>query len=324
MQLISPELRFRPTMDAKYVEELPEGTEWAYEIKFDGYRIQPIKQRGEVRLYSRRGKDFTSRYPGVAEEILRLRLKEFVLDAEAVAVDENGNHVFNLLQRSGTNKAPVHLYIFDVLFFEGKDVTGLTLRKRRKILESRFGQQLEFVHLSPILQGEPAALLAAVEDQGFEGVMAKRWDSKYECGEEPGTWVKHKAQPTEDFYVGGYIPGSAGMDELVVGRREGKELLFMSCVRAGFVPRVKKQVLSAIKPLRSDVCPFTNLPERKGEHKMDAEKMARTIWLLPDILAEIAYNNVTPDGHLRHSKFLRLREPADLRPKSRSRAKQTL
>lgn len=111
------------------------------------------------------------------------------------------------------------------------------------------------------------------------------------------------------------------MDELVVGRREKGRLLYMSSVRAGFVPRTKRQVLAAVKSLRQEECPFSNLPEKRGEHKMDAEKMKKTVWLRPEILAEIAYNNVTLDGHLRHSKYLRLREEVDLRPKKTRRTK---
>lgn len=153
--------------------------------------------------------------------------------------------------------------------------------------------------------------------------MAKRADSTYAPGEETGEWVKHKVQPAEDFIVGGYVPGNNGIEELVVGRREGKKLLYMSSVRAGFVARTRKLVFAAVRELRQEECPFSNLPEKKGEHKMDAAKMAKTVWVRPEILAEVAYNNVTPDGHLRHATFLRLRDGDDLRSRPR-KARQAI
>lgn len=178
MQIMSPELRFLPFMESTHISLLPEGSEWSYEIKFDGYRCQAIKQRGEVRLFSRNGKDYTDRYPGVVADLLSLRAKEFVQDGEVVAVDGTGKHDFHLLQRAGTNKAPVHFYAFDVLWLEGQDTTKLPLRKRRTLLEANFTQKKYFFHLSPTLEADPAALLAAVEAQGFEGLMAKRLTSK--------------------------------------------------------------------------------------------------------------------------------------------------
>lgn len=298
-------------MDAAPVTQLPQGDEWIYEIKFDGYRIQAHKHGGDVTLYSRRGKDFTERYPDVVAGMSSLQTREFILDGEIVALDERGRHVFNLLQRSGRNKAPVHFYAFDILWLDGKSLTAKPLSRRREILESVVANGHEHIHLSPVLDAAAETLLGAVQAQGFEGIMAKRWDSIYASGDRPGSWQKHKVQPADDFVVGGYMPGSAGMDELIVGRRDGKRLHYMASVRAGFVPRTKRRVLDVIKPLRQERCPFDNLPEKRGEHKMDKEKMAKTVWTRPIVLAEIAFNNVTPDGHLRHARFVRLREDGD-------------
>jgi bifunctional non-homologous end joining protein LigD len=301
-------------MESLAVHKLPAPEGWWFEIKFDGYRCQGIKQLGETHVYSRNGNNFDRKFPGAVSALHGLHAREFILDGEVVALDDDGRCNFNLLQHAQAHQERIHFYAFDVLFLDGKDLTGLPLLKRRDILEREFPGRENF-HISPVFD-DPDALLAAVRSHGFEGVMAKNKSSKYECGERSGAWQKKKTQPSDDFVIGGYLPGANGFDELVVGRPAGKQLRFMSSVRAGFVPRIKKQVYAAIHDAEVHDCPFSNLPEERGQHKFDAEKMRKTVWLRPRRLAEIAFNNITPDGHLRHAKFIRLREKAD-RPKSR-------
>jgi bifunctional non-homologous end joining protein LigD len=143
--------------------------------------------------------------------------------------------------------------------------------------------------------------------------VAKKSDSIYQPGEAPGTWVKKKLQRSEDFIVGGFIPGAHGVDQLVVGVRKDGELHFVDSVKNGFVPTTRRKVQEAIEKLIVADCPFVNLPEKKRPHAMDREKMRTVKWVKPKVLAEIAFNEWTPSAHLRHSKFLRLREPRDLR-----------
>src|SRR5207248_1915705 len=128
MQKMPRELFFVEPMDCKSVESLPSGGEdWQYEIKFDGYRAIAIKQRGEVQLFSRRGKSFNSAYPKIVEALGELRAKSFILDGELIALDENGLHSFSLLQRRTANTA-LHFYVFDLLHLDAKDLTHLPLR----------------------------------------------------------------------------------------------------------------------------------------------------------------------------------------------------
>jgi DNA ligase D-like protein (predicted ligase) len=309
MEILSPDLKFRPFMESLAVHKLPPAEGWCFEIKFDGYRCQGIKQRGETHIFSRRGNIFDEKFPAVLEALSRLHAREFILDGEVVALDDHGRCNFNLLQHARRHPERIHFYAFDVLFLDGKDLAKLPFVKRRSILEREFPGSDHF-HISPVFD-DPDALLAAVRSHGFEGVMAKNKGSRYESGERSGAWQKKKTQPSDDFLIGGYLPGPNGFDELVVGRREGNRLRFMSSVRAGFVPRVKKQVFAAIHRAELRDCPFSNLPEKRGQHKFDEEKMRKAVWVRPRYLAEIAFNAVTPDGHLRHAKFLRLRETMD-------------
>jgi bifunctional non-homologous end joining protein LigD len=308
-------VQFRPPMECRPVAELPTGELWQYELKFDGYRAQAIKSEGEVHLFSRRGKAFDAIYPQVVAHLAAVRgVKQFVLDGELVAIDEEGRHSFELMQRIRSKPARVLFYLFDILHLDGKELVRQILSRRRAILEREFpDRQKSCIRLSPILKGSPRTILENVHQFGFEGVVAKRTDSFYVPGEEPGTWVKHKTQPSEDFLVGGYIPNGRAVGELLVGRMEEGKLLFVASVKNGFVPATRQQVFRAIANLKIQDCPFSNLPEKKGPHRMDQHKMQRVEWVKPQVVTEIAFNEVTSSGNLRHSKFLRLREDSDLR-----------
>jgi ATP-dependent DNA ligase len=149
-------------------------------------------------------------------------------------------------------------------------------------------------------------------------MVPKRLDSVYAPGKTSDSWQKKKTQRTADFLVGGYIPGRYGIEELVIGENRDGDFYFVESVKNGFVPATRQKVFDAIKGKEIEKTSFVNLPEKKGAHRMDREKMASVRWLRPRIVAEIAFNERTQAGHLRHSKFLRLRERADLRGKART------
>jgi DNA ligase D-like protein (predicted ligase) len=313
MQKMPAPLRFIRPMELLEVETIPKGELWQYELKLDGYRTIAIKQDGDVGLFSRNGKSFNSKFPSVVQALEGTRVKRFVLDGEIVALDERGRHSFELLQKIKTSKAHVRFYVFDLLHIDNDDLTKKILEKRRKRLESEFIGLPENIQLSPILSGAAGDVLAHVREFEFEGVVAKRLDSIYVPGQTSDKWQKQKTQRSDDFLVGGYIPGSHGVEQLVVGERRGRDLYFVESVKNGFVPSTRRKVFNAIKGKEVQKCPFVNLPERKGAYRMDREKMATVRWMQPRIVAEIAFNERTQSGHLRHSKFLRLRNPADVR-----------
>jgi len=147
-----------------------------------------------------------------------------------------------------------------------------------------------------------------VKEFGFEGIIAKRKDSFYESGNRTGAWVKYKVNQSQEFVIGGYTRGDP-FDALVVGCYQDDKLLFVSKVRAGFVPHLRRQVASRFKGLQIDTCPFANLPEgKRTQWALTKEQMKDCMWLRPELVAQIEFTEWTPDGHLRQTKFSGLRD----------------
>ena len=212
-----------------------------------------------------------------------------------------------------------YAYVFDLLHIDNDDLTKTILEKRRKRLETEFAALTNNIQLSPILVGEVRKVLAHVKEFEFEGVVAKRLDSIYLPGRTSDRWQKQKMQKSDDFLVGGYIPGRYGVEQLVVGEKRDSDFFFVDSVKNGFVASTRQKVFDAIKGKEIQKCPFVNLPEKKGAYRMDREKMATVRWTQPQIVVEIAFNERTNTEHQRHSRFLRLRDRADLRKRPRAR-----
>ena len=168
-------------------ERLPEGPDWLYELKLDGYRASG-KSAGRVQLRSRNDKDFNARYPTLVEALGSMP-DDTVLDGEVVALDEEGRPSFNALQHHGA-QMPVYFFIFDLLILRGRDVMAATLVKRRSLIEKYVLPALaDLIRYSPILEASIANLILSVKEQGLEGLVAKRRDSRYEPGERSEAWV---------------------------------------------------------------------------------------------------------------------------------------
>ena len=160
--------------------------------------------------------------------------------------------------------------------------SGLPFSDRLSILDSAFVPS-EKILLCENFPGPAARFVAAVRKLGGEGVVGKRLDSRYEPGKRSGAWVKVRLNLGQEFVIGGFTPGAIGFDSLVVGFYEGKKLLYVARVRAGFVPASRRDVFARLKPLITTVCPFVNLPEaRSGRwgQGLTAEKMRDCIWVL--------------------------------------------
>jgi len=303
---------FIEPMAAQVVDKLPEGPDWLYELKFDGYRALLIKHEERVRLHSRKDKDLTSMYPGIVEAGEHLDADLLVLDGEIVALAEDGRPSFQALQhRSAHAPYTIVYYAFDVLHLEGRDLTTEVLTKRRMWLPKVVGKE-STIRLSQNLPGTAPAVMAAVRGVGGEGVIAKRKDSMYQPGERSRDWVKLKLEEQQEFVIGGYRPdGPDSLDALLVGYYERGELMFAGKVRAGFIPPVRREVLRKLKPLRVAECPFAKLPDDKKSRwgaGITAEEMRQMQWTKPQLVAQIRFVEFTADGRLRHAAFLGLRE----------------
>jgi DNA ligase D-like protein (predicted ligase) len=313
--LVQREATFIEPMECLAVSKLPDGTGWIWEIKLDGYRALAVKSATSVTLFSRRKKSFNRQFPRIVDALADLP-EGTVVDGELVAIDDSGRPDFNLLQTFRAEASRIHYYIFDLLRWKDRDVTGLSLVERRGLLKSLVIRDKR-IRISDYVEAAPEALLSAVREQGLEGIIGKRKDSLYQPGERSGAWIKYRVNRGQEFIIGGYYPGPHGFDSLIVGYYDGDKLMYVARTRNGFVPASRRQVFSKLKHLVTPACPFVNLPEmrrsRFGE-ELNAEKMKKAIWLKPEAVAQIEFLEWTAADRLRHSKFVGLRE--DKNPRS--------
>jgi bifunctional non-homologous end joining protein LigD len=306
-------LHFVEPMYARAVQQLPEGKDWLYEVKFDGYRCLAGRDSTGVTLWSRRANRFTDQFPTVAEGCQHLP-PDTLLDGELIALDKDGRVSFNILQHHRSQAQAILFYAFDVIIHRGRRVIHVPLETRRELLNdiaADLKQRTPLIGLSDTLDATPAELIPLVKEFGFEGIIAKRKDSCYESGKRSGAWLKYKVNKAQAFVIGGYTPDNP-LDALIVGYYEGDKLMFASKVRNGFVPRLRREVWTKLKHLQTDICPFTNLPEKKRtQWALTREEMKNCIWLKPQLVARIDCTEWTPDGHLRHSRFCGLRDDKD-------------
>jgi bifunctional non-homologous end joining protein LigD len=286
-----------------------------YELKLDGFRGQAINDHSGVRLYSRNGKDFTRKYPQVAASLTAALRPGTVLDGELVAFDRNGRPSFAAMQDAGAD-ANVVFFAFDVLMREGKDTKTLPLSERLGILRSAFLPS-DHIQNCEHFVGPLERFLAGVRKIGGEGVVAKRLSSRYESGKRSGVWTKMRINVGQEFVIGGFTPGSNGIESLVVGFYEGKNLLYAARVRAGFVPSQRRDLYARLKPLVVSACPFANLPELKSGRwgqGLTVDKMRECIWVQPKLVANFEFLEWTDSNHVRHIKFVGIR--TDKAPRS--------
>lgn len=308
-------IAFLEPMRARLAEALPEGKEWVYEIKLDGYRALAVKTSGKLELRSRNNNLLNARFPGIVKALQPLP-DDTILDGEIVALDENGRPRFHALQNVQSGSPHIFYYAFDLLASRGKSLLHEPLSRRRALLDEALSSLKDPVRISGLLEASPGDLLAAARQQELEGLVAKRRASIYEPGQRSGAWVKVKVNQGQELVVGGYIPGRHRFDSLLVGYYEGKRLIFNAKVRNGFVPRLRESVYERMQPLETDVCPFANLPEPKGARRgeaLTAEVMKKCRWLKPKLVAQIEYTEWTEGDHLRHSRFAGLRDDKDPR-----------
>ncbi len=245
-------------MECALVSKLPEGPQWTYEVKLDGYRAIGVKTSRQAILYSRNHKNFNNRFPQIADALVDLPA-DTVIDGEVVALDESGRPDFHGLQHFTAEASRIRYFVFDLLILGGRDLTSLPLIERRKLLAG-IKIRSSWILISEKFDTSAAEMLAAVRQQ-LEGVVAKRKSSLYEAGKRTGSWAKMRINKGQEFVIGGFMPGPHGVDSIIVGYYRGKDLYYVAGVRNGFVPANRRMVFEKLKTLVTDKCPFVNLPE---------------------------------------------------------------
>jgi DNA ligase D-like protein (predicted ligase) len=308
--LARTKIKFIEPMYARPAQNLPQGKEWLYEVKFDGYRCLGGRSETGVTLWSRRGTVLTKQFPNIARACEQLPTNTLV-DGEVVAIDETGHISFSLLQHHRSKAQALIFYVFDVLIYGSRSLAAIPLHRRRELLSETFRRrkrEASAIALSESIDASPTELIPIAKEFGFEGIIAKRKDSLYESGKRTGAWLKYRIHRGQEFVIGGYVPADP-FDSLIVGYYEGDKLYFVGKVRNGFVPQVRREVARRFKGLEIGSWPFANLPEKKRTlWALTREEMKNCRWLKPALVAQIEFAEWTPDGHLRHAKFVGLRE----------------
>ena len=301
MALGFPVLPMKATMGS--TGAVPEGDDWVFEIKWDGYRTIVHVADGVVRLQSTAGHDVTDRWPEFRDLATSVNAMSAILDGELIVFDDGGRPRFDLVQRSGVGSdRQAVIQFFDVLQVDGIDTIDLAYLDRRRLLDQLIEQGDNWT-VPSFTVGDGAALVAATADQGLEGVIAKRVDSRYRPGARSNDWRKIKNRTTVELTIGGFTVGTGTRADtfgaLLVGRpgTDGR-LAFAGGVGTGFDQRTLRDLTDRLRKLVADDCPFEPPPP---------SPVARTAtWVDPVLRAVVEIAEFTNDGHVRHASFRRL------------------
>ena len=304
-----PHRQYTPML-ATLEQNVPKGSGWVFEVKWDGYRALAYVSQSEVKLVSRKGNDLTERFATVAKEIAKaVKTPDCVLDGEVCALDEQGRSSFSAMQQ-GKPGTPLVYYVFDLLELEGEPLVDLPLLERHKRLEQLLDRRNKTVRLSEAFD-DGKALFEAAKQQNLEGIMAKRADSRYAVGRRTRDWLKVKTHGRQEFIIAGYTKGQgrrAGtLGSLVLAVRRGPELEYAGNVGTGFTGEEIEKLLKKLRPLERKTPPFKEVP------KMPKVRKGDVVWVEPKLVAEVEFAEWTHDGRLRAPSYQGLREdkPAD-------------
>lgn len=288
----------------------PVGAQWAFEIKWDGYRVALHLDHGSVRIVTRGGHDWTDRFPTIAEAARKLGVGSAIIDGEAVVLDEHGRSDFGALQQSlggrGGKKTSDNsiLMAFDLLYFDGHTLLNTEQSVRRHLLEGIVPAGSSGpIRLSEEVEADGAALLAAACEHGLEGIIAKNRDSPYRSG-RGGDWIKIKCIQSDTFMIVGYersMAARAGIGALLLAARRDDNLVYVGSVGTGF----KESTAWALGE-QLDKLVTKKPPIEYGGRRKDV------VWVRPRLAAEIEYRAWTHDGKLRHASYKGLRDAADV------------
>jgi bifunctional non-homologous end joining protein LigD len=295
---------YKPML-ATLEETVPAGAGWLFEIKWDGYRIVTRMSGGEPELRSRKDQDYTERFPNVAKELPKaLKTPDCVVDGEVCALDEEGRPSFSAMQQ-GKAETPIVYYLFDLLEVDGEPLLDRPLTERRKRLETILDRRNKTVRLSEAFE-DGEALLEAAREQGLEGVIAKRADSRYHPGKRTRDWLKLKTHGRQEFVIAGYTKGQGrrarSFGSLVLAVHRGEELVYAGNCGTGFKESDIDELLDKLRPLERKTPPFSVVP------KMPKIRKGDIVWVEPELVCEVEFAEWTHDGRLRAPSFQGLRE----------------
>jgi bifunctional non-homologous end joining protein LigD len=291
---------------------------WLYEVKWDGYRALGFINKGKVELKSRNNKSFNEKFYPVTDALKAWEINA-VLDGEIVVLADNGISNFGNLQnwRSEADGA-LYYYVFDILWLDGKDLTGLPLTDRKAILKTQILTD-DIIRISDAFDTPGIEFFTAAKKMGLEGVIAKKADSVYDACGRSKEWLKIKANKRQEMVIGGYTKNddsSRQFSSLLVGVFEKGKLIYTGKVGTGFDEETQAAMLKQFKPLVTKTIPFTETPDiNKPSRFRPNPPHASATWLKPRLVCEVSFAEMTSDGVMRHPSFEGMRadkKPADV------------
>ena len=292
------ELKFHEPQLCTLVGSVPTGSQWLHEVKYDGYRAQIAVANGKATVFTRSGLDWTEKFQAIADAVAKLPVKTALIDGEIVAF-KDGKPDFSTLKNAIANGGDMTFFAFDMLQLNGEDLTGLANLARKERLAALIDGKDPRVQYSEHIIGQGEPLFETMCREGYEGVVSKRADAPYR-GKRTQAWLKIKCTHRQEFVIVGWTPStkSRGFAALLLGLNGPEGLVYAGKVGTGF-----------------DTATMLDLQERltKIERKTPTVTAPRAAvrgahWVSPKLVAEVAYAETTPDGVLRHSSFLGLRE----------------
>ena len=307
---VMPDPGFIEFCDPTLREVPPSGNQWLYEIKADGYRAQVHVNDQNVTVYSRSGYDWTDRFPTIAEAARKLRVRQSILDGEAVVMGKTGVPDFQALRSDLSKKDSKRLVFlaFDLLYLGGRDLRPRPYVERKRLLQTLLADAPEMLSYIEYLEGDGNEAFRHACRLGLEGLVCKRKDSPYRSGRQE-FWIKLKCKKSDDFPVVAFVEKLGArprkIASLYVGRWDGERLLYAGKVGTGYTETVARELREKLDLLVINRSPLL-VPVKKP----------KATWLNPVMYAEIGYGGVTDDGLLREAVFKRLRDDLALAPDS--------
>jgi bifunctional non-homologous end joining protein LigD len=311
---------FFAPMGAVVAEHLPKGAEWIFEVKWDGVRGLLFLDQGSLSIYTRNNNACTQQYPELHVLPHYIDAGQAILDGEIVLLDDKGVSHFELIQprihiqdansiAKMAQKKPVHLYLFDLLYLDGFDLRRVALIERKRLLQ-QVVKPFSLIRISEHFENAGEELVEAARQSGLEGLLAKCTTSIYES-RRSRNWLKLKLTSRQEFVIAGYTPGEREhFGSLVLGYYEDGKLCYAGNVGTGFTERILADLWSRIEPLRIPRSPFAR-----------ADKVPKgTVWIKPELVAEIKFANWTEDKKLRAPVYLGLRNDTSATQVSREEA----
>jgi bifunctional non-homologous end joining protein LigD len=308
---------------ATWVKNAPPGDEWLHEIKYDGYRILATIKNGDVKLYSRKGNDWTEKFPFVSKALQSFPAQNAIIDGEVVMLRQDGSMDFQALQNAikGKKQANLYYYIFDLPYYNGFDLTSSPLLQRKTLLHHCFDQMdkaKDRIRFTDHITGSGEQVYEQACKMNLEGLISKRKDSPY-TQKRSKSWVKVKCMKRQEFVIGEYTEPSGartGFGALLLGYYAGNELIYSGRVGTGFSQKTIQEISSRLEKMEKNQPAYKDPPQGKAANGVH--------WVEPELVAEIEFLEWTRENHLRQPSFKGLRQDKSAKEITREEPKGEL